>query len=132
MSADSLSASGVGARRKPARRPGHARRARRPLLRWFSGDGTQFVRLLVGSFVVLLLLLQYRLWLGDGGVSELLRLKQDITQQQQENAGLRERNEALEAEVMDLKQGEAAVEERARRELGMIRRDETFYQAIDE
>jgi cell division protein FtsB len=132
VSAGSLSADGAGARRKPARRRKGARRDRRPYTRWTSGDGTRFMRALVAIFVVLLLLLQYRLWLGDGGVSELLRLKHEISLQQQENAGLRERNEALEAEVMDLKQGEAAVEERARRELGMIRRDETFYQAIDE
>ena len=90
------------------------------------------MRIVVVVFVVLLVLLQYRLWFGDGGINEMVRLNQEIAAQQDENAVLRERNEALEAEVMDLKDGEAAVEERARRELGMIRRDETFYQAIDE
>jgi cell division protein FtsB len=129
MSVGSLFAGGAKTRRRPVRQ---RRRERRPLWRRLAGDGTRFLRLLVASFVVLLLLLQYRLWLGDGGVHELLRLQQAIALQQQENDRLRERNEALDAEVLDLKQGEAAVEERARRELGMIRRDETFFQAPGE
>ncbi|MDR2877708.1 MAG: cell division protein FtsB [Chromatiales bacterium] len=80
---------------------------------------------------LLLVLLQLRLWVGDGGVSELWRLGRMIKVQQQENAVLRERNEALDAEVIDLKQGAAAVEERARRDLSMIRRDETFFQSVE-
>ncbi len=129
MSAGSLSA-GARPRRRPARRQ---RRERGPLWRrLIDGDGTRFLRLLVAVFLVLLLLLQFRLWFGDGGVSELLRLKAEVELQQQENDRLRERNEALDAEVMDLKQGEAAVEERARRELGMIREGETFFQAAPE
>lgn len=83
-------------------------------------------------FLILLALLQFRLWFGDGGINEMLTLREEIALQQQENATLRERNEALDAEVLDLKQGQAAIEERARRELGMIRRDETFFQAIDD
>lgn len=81
--------------------------------------------------VVLFLLLQLRLWTGDGGAHELWRLSHKITAQTQENAVLRERNEALEAEVVDLKDGAAAVEERARRDLSMIRRDETFFQSVE-
>lgn len=129
MSAGTLSEGRAKARRRPSRQ----RRERGPLWRrLIDGDGTRFLRLLVAAFVIILLLLQYRLWFGDGGVSELLRLKAEVALQQQENHRLRERNEALDAEVMDLKQGEAAVEERARRELGMIREGETFFQAAGE
>lgn len=130
MSAGSLSAGRAKARRRPLSRQ---RRERPPLWRRLvDGDGSRFLRLLVAMFLVLLLMLQFRLWFGDGGVSELLRLKAEVSLQQQENDRLRERNEALDAEVIDLKQGEAAVEERARRELGMIREGETFFQAAGE
>lgn len=79
---------------------------------------------------LLLVLLQVRLWSGDGGVPDLWRLSHQIEAQRIENEALRERNEALNAEVIDLKQGAAAIEERARRELSMIRRDETFFQSV--
>jgi cell division protein FtsB len=75
--------------------------------------------------------LQYPLWLGDGGVLALWKLKQEIAVQKTENSSLRERNLALEAEVRDLKEGYEALEERARAELGMVRRGETFYQVIE-
>ena len=75
--------------------------------------------------------LQYPLWLGDGGVPALWKLKREITVQQHENADLKERNLALEAEVRDLKEGYEALEERARAELGMVRRGETLYQIIE-
>jgi len=81
--------------------------------------------------VLLLLALQLRLWTGDGGVHELWRLRHQIEAQERENAVLRERNEGLEAEVVDLKDGAAAIEERARRDLSMIRRDETFFQSVE-
>ncbi len=80
---------------------------------------------------MLLLLLQYRLWVGEGSLAEVNNLKQEIATQQQELAQLRQRNRALMAEVQDLKQGLTAVEERARSELGMIRKGETFYQIIE-
>jgi len=80
--------------------------------------------------LVLLLVLQWRLWIGEGSLAELWQLRQKIEQQEQENAELNSRNEALEAEVKDLKKGLEAIEERARRELGMIKEDETFYQLI--
>ena len=79
----------------------------------------------------ILLGLQYPLWLGDGGVLALWKLKQEIAVQRQENSGLKERNLALEAEVRDLKEGYEALEERARAELGMVRRGETLYQIIE-
>ncbi len=75
--------------------------------------------------------LQYPLWLGDGGVLALWKLKREISAQKLENAGLKERNLALEAEVRDLKEGYEALEERARAELGMVRRGETLYQIIE-
>lgn len=88
-------------------------------------------RLAISLLVVLLVALQLRLWAGDGGVQELYRLSQEIDRQSSENLALRERNEALEAEVLDLKQGAAAIEERARSELSMIRHDETFFQSVE-
>lgn len=101
-------------------------------LRTLTADHGRLVsRVTVAVLLVLLVLLQVRLWSGDGGMREIWHLKYEIARQQQENESLRERNEALEAEVADLKQGEAAVEERARAELGMIRRDETFFQTVE-
>ena len=90
------------------------------------------MRLLLFVLAILLLLLQYKLWLGEGSLLEVWQLEQAIEAQQQENQRLRERNQALEAEVRDLKHGIDAVEERARSELGMIQKDETFYQIIEQ
>jgi cell division protein FtsB len=90
------------------------------------------MRLLVIVLTILLLLLQYKLWVGEGSLLEVWQLEQAIEEQQQENQRLRERNLALEAEVRDLKHGIDAVEERARSELGMIQKDETFYQIIEQ
>jgi cell division protein FtsB len=89
------------------------------------------MKLLVAVLLVLLALLQYRLWVGDGGIAEVWRLKEAIKAQQAENVSLTERNQALEAEVRDLKAGLAAVEEHARTDLGMIKEGETFFQVID-
>ena len=81
--------------------------------------------------VILLVYLQYSLWFGDGSLQDVWRLHKDVEQQRQENAVLRERNEALEAEVLDLQQGLEAIEEYAREDLGMIKKGETFYQVIE-
>ena len=81
--------------------------------------------------VLLLVFLQYSLWFGDGSLQKVWRLHKDVEQQRQENAVLRERNEALEAEVLDLQQGLEAIEEHAREDLGMIKKGETFYQVIE-
>ncbi len=80
----------------------------------------------------LLLVLQYPLWFGSGGVPAVWRLYEQVQTQEAENARLRERNQALIAEVMDLKHGLDAIEERARAELGMVRQGETFFQIIEE
>jgi cell division protein FtsB len=82
------------------------------------------------SLLTALLLLQYRLWLSNDGVREVLRLRSAVAAQQGENSRLAERNRQLAAEVRDLKQGYAALEERARTDLGMIAANETFYQVV--
>ncbi len=77
-----------------------------------------------------LALLQLRLWFSDDGVREVRRLQGAVQEQEEKNAELRARNEQLAAEVKDLKEGLAAVEERARSDLGMIGANETFYQVV--
>jgi cell division protein FtsB len=90
----------------------------------------------VKAFVVLLVsllaLVQFRLWVGDKSLVEVWRLRQAIDQQTSENALLQSRNQRLEAEVRDLKTGLDAVEERARLELGMIRKDEIYFQIVED
>lgn len=80
--------------------------------------------------LLLLALLQYRLWFGDAGVREVNVLRAEIEQQKAENEVLRERNRTLAAEVQDLKKGTTAIEERARTDLGMVGRRETFFQVV--
>lgn len=80
----------------------------------------------------LLLILQYTLWFGNGGLLRLWQLNAKVEEQKVENEKLAERNRALEAEVLDLKQGLEAIEERARSDLGMIKKDETFFQVVEE
>jgi len=88
------------------------------------------VRILIAVLLLLLILLQYKLWLGEGGFTDVRRLEQRVAEQALENAQLEQRNRELEAEVQDLRQGFEAVEERARSELGMIREEEEFYQVV--
>jgi cell division protein FtsB len=90
------------------------------------------MRLATLGLIALLVILQYPLWFGSGGLFAVWSLKREIAAQQGENARLHERNQVLAAEVIDLKKGVEAVEERARVELGMIKRGETFFQVIDE
>jgi cell division protein FtsB len=80
------------------------------------------------ALVAALVLLQYRLWFSNAGVGEMMRLKAAVSAQQADNQRLSDRNRQLAAEVRDLKQGYAALEERARTDLGMIGSNETFYQ----
>lgn len=89
------------------------------------------IRAIALLLVLLLGWLQYRVWFGNGGLREVAALQGQVERQQEENASLGQRNDALAAEVQDLKSGEAAVEERARSELGMIRPGETFYRVVD-
>ena len=90
------------------------------------------MRWLIWLLLVLFVLLQYKLWVGDGSLAEVWDLYQQGELQKQENQRLQERNQALEAEVQDLKQGLDSIEERAREELGMIKDNETFYQIIED
>lgn len=86
------------------------------------------------ALAVLLLLLaglQYKLWWGEGALGEARALQERVADQRSENARLQQRNDDLSAEVEDLKSGEAAVEDRARSELGMIKPGETFYRVVD-
>lgn len=89
------------------------------------------LQLLLVALVALLAFLQYRLWWGEGGRRSVAALQAQVEQHAHENGGLQQRNDALAAEVEDLKSGEAAVEERARSELGMIRPGETFYRVVE-
>jgi len=90
------------------------------------------MRWLIAILVALILILQYRLWVGDGSLAEVYHLKRQIEEQRATLEKLRERNKALQAEVEDLREGLEAVEERARSELGMIKEGEVFYQVIQE
>jgi cell division protein FtsB len=90
------------------------------------------MRILIAVLVVLLILLQYRLWVGEGSLAEVHTLRKEIETQKAELERLRQRNLALQAEVNDLKQGLDAIEERARSELGMIREGEIFLQIIEQ
>lgn len=85
---------------------------------------------LVLAMVCLLGFLQYRLWVGEGSLAQVAMLKRDIETQQLENAHLRARNEALAAEVTMLKSG-ASIEDRARRDMGLIRADESFVLIVE-
>jgi cell division protein FtsB len=91
----------------------------------------RMLRVLVLVLVVMLAWLQYRLWFGAGGQGELAQLREAMARQERDNDGRQQRNDALAAEVEDLKSGEAAVEERARSELGMIKPGETFYRVVE-
>jgi cell division protein FtsB len=81
-------------------------------------------------FVILIALLQYPLWLGKGSWLRVWDLNRQIAKQTEENTTLKARNETLDAEVRDLKHGFTAIEERARSELGMVKKDEVFYQVL--
>ena len=89
------------------------------------------MRVVTLILAILLLLLQYPLWLGKGGWLKVWDLNRQVESQQQANQQTQARNALLDAEVRDLKQGTEAIEERARSELGMVKRDEVFFQIIE-
>ena len=80
--------------------------------------------------LALIALIQYPLWLGKGSWLKVWEIDQQLVTQQENNSKLLERNNAMDAEVRDLKQGTDAIEERARAELGMIKQDEVFVQVL--
>ena len=88
------------------------------------------MRIIAVILGLLFLILQYDLWIGEGSLRTVWRLKQDITVQKEENKKISQRNESLLAEVKDLKKGDDAIEERARNELGMIKKGETYIQVV--
>ncbi|MGH8632602.1 MAG: cell division protein FtsB [Burkholderiales bacterium] len=89
------------------------------------------MRVLTLTLAALIVLIQYPLWLGKGSWFRVWEVDQQIRAQRQSNRQLQGRNNALEAEVRDLKVGLEAIEERARSELGMIRQDEIFFQVLE-
>ena len=89
------------------------------------------MKILLSIIILLIVLLQYRLWYGDGGIEEIKAYQQRLDDLMEQVEEKRERNEALYAEVEDLRKGQEAVEERAREELGMIREGETFFQVLE-
>ncbi len=88
-------------------------------------------RLVFWLLILMFFMLQWRLWVGEGSLADVWRLKQAIERQERENYLIEERNKRLQAEVKSLKEGLEAVEERARTQLGMIKEDETFFLIID-
>ena len=81
--------------------------------------------------LILLIALQLKLWTGEGGMREVRSLDEHVAMQKAENEKLKARNDALSADVQDLKEGRDAIESRARSELGLIKPGETFYQVVE-
>ena len=90
------------------------------------------MRILAFVLAALIVLIQFPLWVGKGGWLRVWEVDRQLGEQREKNEQAQWRNAALAAEVRDLKQGYDAIEERARYELGMIKKDETFYQIVDE
>jgi cell division protein FtsB len=86
---------------------------------------------MLGILILLLAALQYRLWVSEGSLADVKRLEREIKLQQADNSRLRERNRILAVEVEDLKTGLDSVEERARNDIGMIKKDETFFMILE-
>ena len=86
---------------------------------------------MLGILIILLAALQYRLWISEGSLADVNRLEREIKIQQADNSRLRERNRILAVEVEDLKTGLDSVEERARNDIGMIQKDETFFMILE-
>ncbi|MGD2055888.1 MAG: cell division protein FtsB [Gammaproteobacteria bacterium] len=86
---------------------------------------------LIIFLLLLLVYQQYQLWMSDGGLLDVWELHTEVETLRRENAELQERNAALNAEVLDLKQGLDAIEEHAREDLGMVKEGEIFYQVVE-
>ena len=89
------------------------------------------LRWLALILIALLIGLQVKLWIGDGGMRDLRAIRARVSEQQAENARLKQRNDALHADVEDLKHGQDAVEARARSQLGLVKPGEVFYQVVN-
>ncbi|HLU76642.1 MAG TPA: cell division protein FtsB [Burkholderiales bacterium] len=88
----------------------------------------KILAIVLGALIVLI---QYPLWLGKGGWLKVWEADRQVATQVEQNDALQSRNDALAAEVSDLKQGMEAVEERARQDLGFVKRDEVFFQIVE-
>lgn len=88
------------------------------------------MRLLKLFMLVLLLGFQYRLWFGKNSLPDYWHVQQEVSKQAEANARLAQRNEVLKADIIDLRQGEVALEERARNELGLVKQHETFFRLV--
>ncbi len=88
------------------------------------------MRLLIIILIVAFIGLQYRLWFDDGSLSEVVKLSRELEIQQEKLNKLEQRNRKLEAQVLDLQNGFDAYEEKARNDLGMIKKGETFFQIV--
>jgi cell division protein FtsB len=90
------------------------------------------MKILITILILVLIGLQYKLWFGDGSLSEVVQLTRELELQKQKLQELESRNIILEAQVLDLQNGLDAFEEKARNDLGMIKQGETFIQLIPE
>lgn len=119
----------------PARAPEAEEAAARRGWSWTALKATAFAsgkeQILLAALLALFIVLQYLLWFAEDGWRQTRALRIANQAQTEENAALNERNRALEADVLDLKNGLMAIEERARAEIGMVRTDETFYRILD-
>ncbi len=88
------------------------------------------MKILISVLIILLIGLQYKLWFGDGSLSEVVQLSSELEKQKQKLRQLEERNRILEAQVLDMQNGLDAYEEKARNDLGMIKQGEIFIQLI--
>ena len=89
------------------------------------------MRWLMIGLSLLLLFFQFQLWLGEGGLAKKLTLEREVAEQEAQNEMLRQRNQTLVSEVVDLKEGVESIEERARTDLGMIKEGETFFMVVE-
>jgi len=89
------------------------------------------VKIIAFVLLILFIWLQYKIWLQDGGIPEVVQLQEEVEEVKIEVQKLQERNLSLDAEVKDLKKGLDAIEERARSEMGMIKEGEIYYQVIE-
>jgi cell division protein FtsB len=90
------------------------------------------MKVIIGILVMLFFVLQYELWYSSGGILDILHLKHEINQQTDVTKNIAEKNAMIEKEIYYLKNSKEAVEERAREELGMVKKGETFYQVVHE
>lgn len=89
------------------------------------------MKIFIAIIILLIIHFQYRIWVGDGSVAQIDAYQQRLDDLKKQAEEKRQRNEALYAEVLDLRKGQEAIEERARDELGMIKEDETFFHVLE-